>query len=627
MKKTFRHVQAQQINLGMDESNEFRSFKYIPVTETLMSLFQDESIRHHYLNPRQNNREGYYCDISSGEVYQKNPFFNCDTHAQALQLILFQDAFEVVNPLGSAKKKHKILGVYLSCGNIYPENRSTVDVMQLILLCKESDFKYFGQEKIFAPLLRDLKYLEETGIDLGFAEKIKASVVCITGDNLGSHCIGGFVENFSTAKYMCRYCLISIDDLRNKDIYAVNFEQRTPANYQESVALVEASENMPNHKGIKFDSVFNSLSTFHVCTPGLPPCLGHDLFEGVVKHDVKLILDHLIKDKQLFSFKAFNVAVKKFSFKGSDLNSKPNSINENADNIGGHAMQNWCLLRFMPLIVCEVLNVDIDDSDSVFNMLLLLHEIVEIVVAQAIDEANIASLSVLVECYLTERSKCFPNERVRPKHHYLTHYPELIQKFGPLIHVWGMRFESKHAYFKQCVRTSKNFINVAGMLAEKHQLLQAYYTAGTLLPDPVEVKQQTSVFEPDLYKDSIRDGVRRSHLLPGGTFYVSNEATLRGQSYKNGMVVIMKDDLYKLIGGKIMMILSEKDETNVTLVVNEIHCIRKPGRYFEIKHPTREIVHVTRISDLYSWYPLQPYRLHGLEYIVLKQRLVDVNVS
>ena len=339
---------------------------------------------------------------------------------------------------------------------------------------------------------------------------------------------------------------------------------------------------MPNHKGIKFDSVFNSLSTFHVCTPGLPPCLGHDLFEGVVKHDVKLILDHLIKDKQLFSFKAFNVAVKKFSFKGSDLNSKPNSINENADNIGGHPMQNWCLLRFMPLIVCEVLNVDIDDSDSVFNMLLLLHEIVEIVVAQAIDEANIASLSVLVEFYLTERSKCFPNERVTPKHHYLTHYPELIQKFGPLIHVWDMRFESKHAYFKQCVRTSTNFINVAGMLAEKHQLLQAYYTAGTLLPDPVEVKQQTSVFEPDLYKDSIRDGVRRSHLLPGGTFYVSNEATVRGQSYKNGMVVIMKDDLYKLIGGKIMMVLSEKDETNVTLVVNEIHCIRKPGRYFEI---------------------------------------------
>lgn len=34
-----------------------------------------------------------------------------------------------------------------------------------------------------------------------------AEVDCaISGDNLGSHGVGGFVENFSVSHYFCRYC-------------------------------------------------------------------------------------------------------------------------------------------------------------------------------------------------------------------------------------------------------------------------------------------------------------------------------------------------------------------------------------------------------------------------------------
>ena len=37
---------------------------------------------------------------------------------------------------------------------------------------------------------------------------------------------------------------------------------------------------------------------------------------------------------------------------------------------------------------------------------------------------------------------------------------------------------------------------------------------------------------------------------------------LYGQSYKNGMIVILTMDLYMLIGGKILMLLSGKGETD-----------------------------------------------------------------
>lgn len=42
--------------------------------------------------------------------------------------------------------------------------------------------------------------------------------------------------------------------------------------------------------GVKFDSVFNQLKYFHVCQPGLPPCLGHELFEEIVSVDLAMYM-------------------------------------------------------------------------------------------------------------------------------------------------------------------------------------------------------------------------------------------------------------------------------------------------------------------------------------------------
>ncbi|XP_041822851.1 uncharacterized protein LOC121628024 [Melanotaenia boesemani] len=69
--------------------------------------------------------------------------------------------------------------------------------MQLELLCKEQDFKYFGMDKVFEPLIKDLKALEETGIEISNGKIVRGRLCPISGDNLGSHSIGGFVENFS----------------------------------------------------------------------------------------------------------------------------------------------------------------------------------------------------------------------------------------------------------------------------------------------------------------------------------------------------------------------------------------------------------------------------------------------
>lgn len=54
-------------------------------------------------------------------------------------------------------------------------------------------------------------------------------------------------------------------------------------------------------KGIKLRSVFNDLPDFHVCQPGLPPCLGHDIFEGVLSYNLDLYLNYFIKKMKWFT--------------------------------------------------------------------------------------------------------------------------------------------------------------------------------------------------------------------------------------------------------------------------------------------------------------------------------------
>jgi len=62
---------------------------------------------------------------------------------------------------------------------------------------------YFGQTKIFGKLLADVKELEEHGFVTSSGDIVRATIVAIIGDNLGSHCIGGYTQNFSTAKHWC----------------------------------------------------------------------------------------------------------------------------------------------------------------------------------------------------------------------------------------------------------------------------------------------------------------------------------------------------------------------------------------------------------------------------------------
>jgi hypothetical protein len=96
----------------------------------------------------------------------------------------------------------------------------------------------------------------------------------------------------------------------------------------------------------------------------------------------------------------------------------------------------------------------------VWQLYLLLREIVDIVFAETCTTANSIYLKCKIEDHNSQFKKVFPDKNLLPKHHILLHYAEVLRKVGPLvrsstIHFEAMHFESKQ--FSSIVCVSKIF--------------------------------------------------------------------------------------------------------------------------------------------------------------------------
>lgn len=64
----------------------------------------------------------------------------------------------------------------------------------------------------------------------------------------------------------------------------------------------------------------------------------------------------------------------------------------------------------------------------------------------------------------------FSHITLKPKHHYMLHYSQVMRNVGPLWFVCCLRWEAKHKPFKQAARATNSRRNLPLTLAIKHQL-------------------------------------------------------------------------------------------------------------------------------------------------------------
>ncbi|KAK3930893.1 LOW QUALITY PROTEIN: PTS system EIIBC component SAR0193, partial [Frankliniella fusca] len=309
-KRTFPFVKQERIDFKKtvktktgQEKIVNRFLYYISILETVKARFLDKSLN---LKLTVIREDGILQDVVDGIIFQTNVLYK--DNPLSLRIILYQDGVEIVNPLGHAKKKHKVIAVYLSILNLPEHVRSQIHATKLVALCKKKDFVH---SVLYGGIVDDLKLLETEGVIVPGYGRVKAGLVCIAGDNLGSHNLGGFGENFSSSNYFCRFCMVYRPTFKLPHGECLSFTLRDVQSYTE--AAEKGQHLKDGYKGVKCNSVFNELQSFHVCKPGLPRCIGHELMEGVIAADSKLFIDYYIADSW-FTIHELNEAIDNFAY-------------------------------------------------------------------------------------------------------------------------------------------------------------------------------------------------------------------------------------------------------------------------------------------------------------------------
>lgn len=105
-----RIVEPTQVYLGTDAAGKERFCQYISTKETLKSLFRQSGVETNITKSKNDTPTNLVVeDVADGKNVKENALLKGTP--SSMSIIFYQDAFEVVSPLGSGKKKHKILGV------------------------------------------------------------------------------------------------------------------------------------------------------------------------------------------------------------------------------------------------------------------------------------------------------------------------------------------------------------------------------------------------------------------------------------------------------------------------------------------------------------------------------------
>ncbi|XP_055612566.1 uncharacterized protein LOC129759183 [Uranotaenia lowii] len=274
--------------------------------------------------------------------------------------------------------------------------------------------------------------------------------------------MAGLSENFSTQQYFSRYCYATLREFRLDPL--LKCKLRTQETHKQDLIMLE-NTGQP-YRGVKADSIFNSFSRFKLFDYGMPPCLAHDLFLGCFNYDIMLIFRQMINAKfvtEKYLNYHCNFILKKLNTRSKiTLNIKKNSITSKAVDV-------WHIIQITPFIFLKTPELYSDDS---YKLLLMMKRITDFVTAPLISMRQIGILRQIIHEYLDFRKMQF-NHPLRPKHHYMCHYPQWILQFGPLLPFSTLTGERKHSYFKTALRHANNYKNILKLCTERHQYWQA----------------------------------------------------------------------------------------------------------------------------------------------------------
>ena len=521
----------------------------VPFQESVKCLLQLPEVWRHVQFPHTSNNEFMY-DICDGDAVKHHPLFSNDS--KALQIILNCDDMEIVNPLGSHVKKHKVTMFYYTLGNIPPEHRSKLQAIQLLAICKAKDVRCANSiDTLLADFITTVNELSQDGIEMelhGSTHVMKGNLVIVAADTLASNWLGKFKEGVSFALKNCRRCEIENTDVKDvcceSEVTLRTLEShRAGCNDLDLTVTADARNYSSKLWGINGSSCLLKIHDFDMLS-GLVQDPMHVLLEGVLPYELSQILYRCIYVDSYFSLKWLNTAIGGFRYSYLDKKAKPETIDKKHIDGTGTLKQTAAamitLFRTLPIIIGR----KIPNENPYWKNTLRLMQIVLFSTSSYCSKDTILYLRLLIAEYLYTFRSLYPKTSVIPKMHYMVHLPTQMAMYGPLRNHWCMRFEGKNGYFAN--KKYKNFKNLPLTLAKRHQLYMAYMQTGheggrsnTFLyaGDKVGNGSESSFSEtyPDLV-ESLKE-LTKSDI---DMVYVTKSVSIHGSEYQVGCAIVVE---------------------------------------------------------------------------------------
>lgn len=369
---------------------------------------------------RDDDRYSHLCNGQKWKtIKERNP------NKIMLPITLYNDDFQVDDCVGAHSGRNSISAFYYQIATLPQYLMSRLSFIFLALLANAKDLKEDSVDPALYALVDVFSDLEVNGLNIttedGNDVKIHFVLCNFVGDNLGLHIVCGFPPGFRD-KYCCRFCVMPYEAMqrtcriidgslcRTFEHYNNLFESGTYANF-----------------GIVRRSLMNRLPSFHVILNKTADIM-HDLFLGVFKYDLHVIFQKYVhKFKYSLDFINARIAeqAKIEGFKLSPI--KPNHLSKKG-NIHFNAREFWFLVEHLPLILPNPTN---DNEREVFDFAVLVRKLLQACLLKSYTENDLRNLAELTTNHHQQYLQ-LSGKPLKPKFHFILHYPEVIRTSGPL---------------------------------------------------------------------------------------------------------------------------------------------------------------------------------------------------
>ncbi|KYQ54177.1 hypothetical protein ALC60_13453 [Trachymyrmex zeteki] len=406
-----------------------------------------------------------------------------------------------------------------------------------------SDHRNGHNREVFAPIINELRDLETNGIVIQTDSEytIYFALCQILGDNLGQHVVTGFVESFN-ADYYCRFCKEHKSIMR-RQLRENILVFRNRINYEDDVLTNNVSQI-----GIKTRCIWHVLNSYHV-TENLECDIMHDLFEGVCHYDLCPILDYLINHMGFFNLETLNDRIQNFDYGDSGDKSTLITVDHiRNQKLKMSASEMMFFVRHFGLIIGDL----VPEDDEVWRLYVVFTEILDIVTAPYVRQQLTEYLSTLIAEHHEMYCILF-GKTLKSKHHFMVHYPRIMNLIGPIIHIWSMRLEGKHrSVIKKVANNMSCRKNLPLSIAKRYALTccARFLTRRGFTNDvkyhPKE-RRLVNCENFEMFQNILFNGLEQSLAV--------EEAVICGTCYKSNMILVINYEENLPIFGKLCWIV------------------------------------------------------------------------